>query len=163
MDYIISPIREKDNIDVARIIKLTGAEFGAVGDGYGTNDAEVEHMSQYYTEDTKSLYLVLSIDNKIVGGGGIAALKGAENTCELKKLFLLHEARGLGLGKKIAEQCLAFAEQQGYQQCYLDTLKTMDAARALYEKLGFTYLDKQIGDGIHSGCDQWMLKSLINK
>ena len=162
MTYKIEAIQAKHDDAIAQIIKAVGLEYGAVGEGFGPGDAEVNQMSQHYTEDTKSLYLVATIDSEVVGGGGIAELSGLADTCELKKLFLLPETRGLGLGKALAIQCLEFAKKQGYKQCYLDTLKTMRTARSLYEKLGFTYLDKPMGGSIHNGCDIWMLKSLID-
>lgn len=160
MSVTIEKIQAKDDAAMADIIKTVGLEYGAVGEGFGPGDAEVNHMSQHYTEQANSLYLIAIIDNKIVGGGGIAPLADEEQTCELRKLFLLPETRGLGIGKKIALNCLEFAQKEGFKQCYLDTLKSMTAARTLYENLGFYYLEKPMGNGIHSGCDIWMLKQL---
>ncbi|GAM72033.1 histone acetyltransferase HPA2 [Vibrio sp. JCM 19236] len=48
-------------------------------------------------------------------------------------MFLLKESRGLGLGKKLSEMCLEFAKEQGFTQCYLDTLSNMTSAVRLYE------------------------------
>lgn len=160
MSTSIHEINRKDDATIAHIIKTVGIEYGAVGEGFGPADAEVMQMSQHYTLKTKSLYLVASLNGKVVGGCGIAQLPGHADTCELKKLFLLPETRGLGLGKSLVIQCLEFAKEHAYQQCYLDTLKTMDAAISLYKNLGFTHLDKPMGDGVHSGCDVWMIKPL---
>ncbi|KOO11475.1 acetyltransferase, partial [Vibrio xuii] len=73
---------------------------------------------------------------------------------------LLPESRGLGLGKKLSEQCLEFAKQQEITSCYLDTLNTMTSAIKLYEHLGFEHLDQPMDGTEHNGCDVWMLKEL---
>ncbi len=85
---------------------------------------------------------------------------GSHKVCELKKLFLLPESRGLGLGRKLTEECLEFAKSQGYESCYLDTLKNMKSAIALYESLGFKHLEQPLAGTEHNGCDVWMLKQL---
>ncbi|WP_373077302.1 GNAT family N-acetyltransferase [Zhongshania sp.] len=156
----ISPIRAHEDPAIAQIIVDVGAEFGAIGEGYGPSDAEVSCMSQYYLREQNAMYLVATVDGQIVGGCGIAPLADLERTCELKKLFLLPEARGLGIGKKLVMECLHFAKERGFSQCYLDTLANMTKAISLYEKLGFEHLDRQLGGTAHSGCDVWMMKNL---
>lgn len=159
MTVLIEPIRPEHDTEICRIIKAVGAEFGAVGEGFGPSDPEVEAMSQYYTLDKKSLYLVATLNGKIVGGCGIAPFQDSVSTCELKKLFLLGESRGHGIGKALSEQCLAFARHQGFHRCYLDTLASMTTAIKLYEQLGFTHLTQPLEGTEHGGCDVWMLKS----
>lgn len=160
MTVLIEPIQTQHNSEICKIIKSVGREFGAIGEGFGPSDAEVEAMSEHYSLDKSSLYLVASIDGKIVGGCGLAPFQGSESTCELKKLFLLPESRGLGLGKQLTKRCLTFAQSQGFSQCYLDTLKSMTSAIKLYESLGFNHLDKPLTGTEHGGCDVWMLKPL---
>ncbi|KJY83310.1 acetyltransferase [Vibrio galatheae] len=160
MTLLIEPIRPDHNKDICAIIKSVGEEFGAIGEGFGPSDPEVLAMSQYYTREKNSIYLVASIDGSIVGGCGIAPFAHSAQTCELKKLFLLPQSRGLGLGKALTLRCLEFAKEQGFQQCYLDTLSSMQSAITLYEKLGFHHLERPLDGTEHSGCDVWMLKSL---
>ncbi|MCJ8348539.1 GNAT family N-acetyltransferase [Moritella sp.] len=137
-----------------------GEEYGAIGDGFGPSDAEVNAMSQHYADENASRYFIATIKGNIVGGCGIAAFNGSNDICELRKLFLLPESRGLGLGKKLTEDCLKYAQNKGYTKCYLDTLKSMQSAISLYENLGFKHLDKSLAGTIHNGCDVWMLKAL---
>lgn len=160
MSYKVEPIKPQYDPQICEIIKKVGAEFGAVGDGFGPSDPEVSAMSQYYKNEESSCYLVATIAEEIVGGSGIAAFNGSKEVCELRKLFLLPKSRGLGLGKKLTEDCLAFAKSKGYVNCYLDTLKSMTSAISLYEKLGFIHLDKPLLGTIHGGCDVWMIKKL---
>lgn len=160
MTYHIEEIRPEYDEVMCRIIQKIGAEYGAVGDGFGPSDAEVSAMSRHYGRETRSLYLVAAVEGKVVGGCGIASFNGSDEVCELRKLFLLPECRGLGVGKALTLKCLEFAASRGYQQCYLDTLSNMVSAIALYEKLGFEHLDKPLDGTIHGGCDVWMLKEL---
>lgn len=160
MNCSIEKIKETDNETICSIIKAVGAEHGAIGDGFGPSDPEVLCMSRYYKEDNNSIYFVVSVDDIVVGGGGIAAFNASSSICELRKLFLLPASRGLGLGQKLADYCLTFAKQKGYQQCYLDTLSSMKPAILLYEKLGFKHLNKPLNGTIHGGCDIWMMKDL---
>lgn len=117
-------------------------------------------MSQHYVAEQRSQYLVALLDGHVVGGAGIAPFLHYREIAELKKLFLLPSSQGLGIGKALTQACLVFAQEQGYQQCYLDTLSSMQSAIGLYEKLGFTHLKQPLAGTLHSGCDVWMLKIL---
>ena len=160
MAYKIQEIQAKYDAKICEIIKMVGEEYGAVGEGFGPSDSEVNTMSKHYTNANSSKYLVAIVNNEIVGGGGIAPFNDNHEICELRKLFLLPESRGLGLGKKLTEDCLTYAKRKGYRQCYLDTLKNMTSAISLYEKLGFKHLNAPLEGTIHNGCDVWMLKEL---
>lgn len=159
--FEILEIQPEHDHDIRNIIKKVGEEFGAIGEGFGPSDAEVEAMSAHYSDQNASLYLVTKIDGRIVGGCGVAPFNGSSYTCELRKLFLLQESRGLGIGKELLGRCLTYASQKGYKECYLDTLSSMKSAISLYEKFGFHHLDRPLDGVIHSGCDVWMLKKIV--
>lgn len=59
------------------------------------------------------------------------------NSCEMKRLYVRPKFRGTGVGRLLAEGIVEQGQLLGYDSILLDTLSDMEAARALYEDLGF--------------------------
>ncbi len=157
----VRPIAARDAPEMARIIRRVMTEFGAVGAGYSIEDAEVDDMFAAYRASDRAFFVALR-GRELFGGAGIAPLeKGPAGMCELRKMYVLDAARGLGVGRRLLELCLAAACERGFHTCYLETLATMTQARRLYEKFGFTPIASPLGCTGHHGCDAWYVLDLV--
>ena len=84
--------------------------------------------------------LLARVEGAIAGCCALRALDTADypNAGEMKRLFVRDQFRGIGVGRQLADAILDAARQAGYSSVLLDTLDEMEAARALYEELGFS-------------------------
>jgi putative acetyltransferase len=151
----LRPIRPEDDAAIAAIIRTVMPEFGASGPGFAIHDPEVDFMSRAYAEP-RSAYYVVEEAGRVIGGGGVAPLAGADpGICELRKMYFLPEARGRGLGERLGRIVLGRARAFGFRVCYLETLTGMDGAMRLYAKLGFRPRSGPLGATGHTSCDRW--------
>ena len=101
-------------------------------------DAELASLPGDYVEPRGAL-LVAKVDNTVAGCCALRPLDTVDypNASEMKRLYVRPAYRGLGLGRQLADATLDCARRAGYDCVLLDTLSEMEAARALYQELGF--------------------------
>ena len=100
--------------------------------------AELAGLPGEYAPPGGALLLAL-VDGQPAGCVAMRALPDADHTnaCEMKRLFVPRAYRRFGLGRRLAQELMDLATQAGYSCMLLDTLDDMEAARGLYESLGF--------------------------
>jgi putative acetyltransferase len=156
----IRPIQPSDNPELAIIVRNTLTEFGAANPGTVFFDPTTDALFELF-QTPRAAYFVAEAGGKVLGGGGIYPTEGLPaNTCELVKMYLLPEARGIGLGRTLIEKCLETAKVNDFEQVYLETLDELHLALKIYAKFGFEYLCAPMGNSKHFGCGLWMLKKL---
>jgi putative acetyltransferase len=101
-------------------------------------EAELSGLPGDYAEPRGALLLAL-VDGHVAGCCALRPLDNVDypNASEMKRLYVRKAFRGSGLGRQLAEAILDTARRAGYSCVLLDTLDDMEAARALYEDLGF--------------------------
>lgn len=157
---MVRKIVPADSPAMARIIRTVMPEFGAGGAGFAIHDREVDDMYRAY-QSPGATYFVCEVDGEIVGGGGVAQLQGGDSdTCELKKMYFLPQARGKGSGQAVLTRCLEAAKDLGYAFCYLETFNTMHQAMKLYERNGFEKIAGPLGNTGHFACDIFYRRKL---
>jgi putative acetyltransferase len=160
-DITIRKIQPKDNEALATIIRKTLEEFGANHPGTVYYDAATDALYELFSTTPGSVYFVAEHGEQVVGGGGVFPSAGLPpDTCELVKMYLLPTVRGIGLGRRIIEECIRFARETNYRNIYIETMPELQQAMKTYEKFGFRYLDGPLGNTGHFGCELWMLLSL---
>ena len=75
--------------------------------------------------------------------GSVFVVRKSETEAQLRLLILSPAARGLGLGARLTDECLAFARAKGYRKMVLWTNSILSAARAIYAKRGFILVDSE--------------------
>ena len=106
--------------------------------GFQDFETELATLPGEYAEPRGTLLLV-TVDGQLAGCCALRPMDAADypNAAEMKRLYVRPAFRGLGLGRQLAESVLDAARQAGYGCVLLDTLDDMEAARGLYEDLGF--------------------------
>lgn len=93
-----------------------------------------EFQQTYFNND--GIFLVLTDDDQIIGTGAVHKIDG--KICELKRVWLLFEYHGKGLGYRMIQELFAFAREKGYQRVRLETDRDAQSrAFDLYKRLGF--------------------------
>ncbi|HET9913501.1 MAG TPA: GNAT family N-acetyltransferase [Anaerolineales bacterium] len=96
---------------------------------------DMDELQQTYFDDS-GIFLVLTEDDQIIGTGAIRKID--DQTCELKRLWLLFEYHGQGLGYRMIQELFSFARGKGYRRMRLETDQTAQSrAFELYKRLGF--------------------------
>jgi putative acetyltransferase len=157
-DFTIRPARTEDDQAIARIIGDAMQEFGLAETA--KSDAELASIADAYSRPG-SAFFVIEKDGEILGGAGFGPLgRGHEGVCELRKMYFAPGIRGAGMGSRLLGMILETAREAGYEQCYLETMGGMDAARKLYQKHGFEELESRPGGCAQSACNRFMIRDL---
>jgi putative acetyltransferase len=96
---------------------------------------DMDDIQRNYFENG-GIFLVMLDDNHFIGTGAIRQLE--DDICELKRLWLLSQYHGTGLGYRMIQELFSFAREKGYKRIWLQTDAVQQSrALELYRRLGF--------------------------
>lgn len=128
-----------EELAAARTILREYADQLGVDLCFQSFDEELANLPGEYNAPRGALLLAL-VDGAVAGCVALRPLDDVDypNACEMKRLYVRNAFRGIGLGRQLAEAIMDEARANGYDRVLLDTLSDMEAARALYDELGFS-------------------------
>jgi hypothetical protein len=99
---------------------------------------ELDGLPGVYT-----VLLLALVDGAAAGCVALRPLRMTERACEMKRLWVEAAFRGLGLGRRLVEEAIGWAERAGFEAMYLDTVPAaMPEANRLYEAMGFSRVER---------------------
>jgi GNAT superfamily N-acetyltransferase len=101
---------------------------------------------------------IAEMDGERVGSAFL--VKDSDDVARLRLVLVEPRARGLGLGRELVRQCIAFARKAGYRKITLWTHGVLTAARAIYQKEGFQLTRQWVHDdfGKPEPSESWELE-----
>ena len=127
-------VTEGEMIEVIRKLFLEYARSLEIDLDFQDFETELNTLPGKYQPPDGALILAL-VEGK--EAGCIALRKISKDICEMKRLYIREEYRGLGLGKMLVGMIIDEAVNKNYQYMRLDTLPTMKSAQSLYLSFGF--------------------------
>lgn len=132
--FTIAAVEARDIVEIEALFRAYEAHIGVDLSYQGFAD-ELATLPGKYAPPRGQLLIARNAAGTAIG---CVALRPIDvRCCEMKRLFVSPQGRGLGLGRALAEAVIAEAAKLGYAELRLDTLPSMHEAIALYRTLGF--------------------------
>src|SRR5664280_2759112 len=133
MNLIFRPIEEKDNKEIATLIRGVFVEFNIHKPGTVYFDPTTDNLFELFRAPG-SEYWIAEENGIILGGCGVYPTPGLPEGCaELVKFYLSATERGRGIGRNLMEKAFESAKRHGYRQLYLESLPELNRAISMYE------------------------------
>jgi putative acetyltransferase len=157
-DFVIRGWQPGDRQAVADLVRIVLAEYGMTFEPDQTDRDAIQVEEAYW--QTGGEFWVVEKAGAIVGSGGFHPIKRGKNGVELRKMFLLPDVRGVGLGRFLLQHLEQSALQKGFQQMWLETATVLKEAVQLYERNGYHPPMGDDAKGCVQRCDRIYVKTL---
>jgi putative acetyltransferase len=142
-DVVIRPALSSDVPVITDHVRRVLGEFG-ISFGIGaTSDSELFELPDSYLRREGLFWIAERAGSRtLLGTAGIVRVR--PDAFELRKMYLVPESRGHGIGAALLDLAVAHARQRGAAKLVLDTVDQMREAIAFYERRGFVRDDSEI-------------------
>jgi len=114
-------------------------------------EEELKDPAKKYTAPEGELLVAVDDADRVMGI--VAYYRHTKERCEMKRLYVSPDCRGMQLGEQLVEAIVEHARDAGYQEMVLDTIQPLQAAIHIYKKMGFVecepYYDNPMSDVIY--------------
>ncbi|WP_088243738.1 GNAT family N-acetyltransferase [Calothrix rhizosoleniae] len=143
-----------DRIYAAEVIRSVLAEYGLGWEPEGA-DRDVLQVEECYL-NVGGEFWVIEHQGKLVGTGAYYPVKRGHKAVEIRKMYLIPQVRGKGLGKYLLQQLEIAIAARGFEQIWIETASVLAEAVKLYESNGY-----QPATGVETTrCDLIYIKQL---
>jgi len=130
----IRPATNQDRDRIAALVFGILTEYGLQPDAE-SSESDLKDIEATYLKSGGVFELVEDRRGKLLGTVGLCPVD--EDTCKLRKMYLIPEARGRGLGRRMLERAIDHATRLGFKTIVLETVSVMKEAIRLYTGCGF--------------------------
>ena len=153
-EFLIRDWQPSDRAIAFNLISSVLSEYGLTQEPEGA-DRDVLEVETFYQQKNGEFW-VIERQGKLVGTGAYYPISRGRNAVEIRKMYLLPEAREFGLGKFLLNQLESAIVQKGFDQIWIETASVLKEAVQLYERNGY-----QPSTGVETlRCDRVYVKYL---
>ena len=142
--YVIRPPRPGD---LGWVVHRHGALYSQeCGWGAGFEALVARVMADYvdHHDPRREAGWIAEVDGEPVGC--VFCVRKDDETAQLRLLLVEPSARGMGIGRRLVEECLAFADRAGYKRIMLWTRENLTSARRIYRAACFELAERHAGE-----------------
>ncbi|MBC7971854.1 MAG: GNAT family N-acetyltransferase [Verrucomicrobia bacterium] len=134
-DFLIRGWTASDRAPAAEIIRSVLVAYGLGWEPEGA-DRDVLQVETFY-QAAGGEFWVIERQGKLVGTGAYYPIQRGQNAVEIRKMYLLPEARGQGLGRFLLQTLEAAIATRHFEQIWIETASVLAEAVTLYERSGY--------------------------
>ncbi|MBD1931865.1 MULTISPECIES: GNAT family N-acetyltransferase [Cyanophyceae] len=153
-NFLIRSWEESDRAAAADVIHSVLTEYGLPWEPEGA-DRDVLEVEKFYLDAGGEFWVVERL-GRVVGTAAYYPVHRGEKAVEIRKMYLLPEVRGQGLGKYLLHQLEKVIASLGFQEIWVETASVLQQAVKLYENSGY-----KEAEGVETTrCDRVYIKLL---
>ena len=135
--FSIHPVRSPQDLEDTNRLFSAYVKWLDIDLAFQDFEKELQSLPGKYSQPSGEILLARGLNGSAIGCVAVRPLKETK-VCEMKRLYVLPEVSGLGVGRELVKHIIDTAVKAGYTEMKLDTLSSMEKAIGLYQKMGFT-------------------------